>query len=79
MSYPQFLHGNGVVNVHFKMHEHVLYSKFQYRASAEKIGSNADWKLALQKIDELQKTVSKQNERISILEKRHTESEVQTD
>lgn len=51
---------------------------FNIEVSAEKIGSNADWKLALQKIDELQKTVSKQNERISILEKRHTESEVQT-
>lgn len=45
--------------------------------SAETIGGNADWTLALQKIDELQKIVSTQDERISILEKRPTdESEV---
>lgn len=47
--------------------------------SAENIISKPDWKLALQKIDELQKIVITQDERISILEKRPTEeSEVQT-
>lgn len=50
---------------------------FHIYVSAETIGGNADWTLALQKIDELQKIVSTQDERISILEKRPTdESEV---
>lgn len=53
---------------------------FNFQVSAANIGtcSNADWKLALQKIDELQKIVSKQEERIFILENRPTKSEVQT-
>lgn len=52
---------------------------FNIYVSAETIGGNADWTLALQKIDELQKIVSTQDERISILEKRPTEeSEVQS-
>lgn len=46
---------------------------FHIYVSAETVGGNADWTLALQKIDELQKIVSTQDERISILEKRPTE------
>lgn len=50
---------------------------FHIYVSAETVGGNTDWTLALQKIDELQKIVSTQDERISILEKRPTdESEV---
>lgn len=46
-----------------------LFSHF----SAEDINGNPEWKLAFQKIEELQKT---QDERISLLEKRPLESEV---
>lgn len=53
---------------------------FHILASAENIdkGGKLDWELALQKIDELQKTVHAQDERISMLEKRPSESEIQT-
>lgn len=53
---------------------------FHIIASAENIdkGGKLDWELALQKIDELQKTVHAQDERISMLEKRPSESEIQT-
>lgn len=53
---------------------------FHFLASAENIdkGGKVDWELALQKIDELQKTVHAQDERISMLEKRPSESEIQT-
>lgn len=53
---------------------------FHILASAENIdkGGKVDWELALQKIDELQKTVHAQDERISMLEKRPSESEIQT-
>lgn len=46
-----------------------LFSHF----SAEYINGNPEWKLAFQKIQELQKT---QDERISLLEKRPLETEV---
>lgn len=53
---------------------------FHILASAENIdkGGKVDWELALQKINELQKTVHVQDERISMLEKRPSESEIQT-
>lgn len=53
---------------------------FHILASAENIdkGSRVDWELALQKIDELQKTVHAQDMRISMLEKQPSESEIQT-
>lgn len=46
--------------------------------SAEYINDNPDLKLAFQKIEDLQKIMHTQDERISILEKRPPESEVQT-
>lgn len=57
-----------------------LILNFHILASAENInkGGKVDWELALQKIDELQKTVHAQDERISMLEKRPSESEIQT-
>lgn len=53
---------------------------FHILASAENIdkGGRVDWELALQKIDELQKTVHAQDMRISMLEKQPSESEIQT-
>lgn len=51
---------------------------FHIYVSAETVGGNGDWALALHKIDELQKIVSTQDERISILEKRPTEESVQS-
>lgn len=51
---------------------------FYIHVSAENINDNTDWKLALQKIDELQKIVRAQDERISMLEKRPTWSQIQT-
>lgn len=53
---------------------------FNILVSAENIdkGGKVDWELALQKINELQKTVHAQDERISMLEKRPSESEIQT-
>lgn len=56
------------------MHEHVLYSKFQYRGFCRKDRQQRGLEISAAEIDELQKTVKKtQNERISILEKLHTE------
>lgn len=46
--------------------------------SAENIISKPDWKLALQKIDELQKIVRAQDDRILMLEQRPPEFQVQT-
>lgn len=51
---------------------------FYIHVSAENINDNTDWKLALQKIDDLQKIVRAQDERISMLEKRPTWSQIQT-
>lgn len=51
---------------------------FYIQVSAENINGKTDWKLALQKIDELQTIVRAQDERILMLEKRLTESQVQT-
>lgn len=52
-----------------------LFNLFRH-FSAEEINGNPEWKLAFQKIEELQKTVHTQDERISLLEKRPLESEV---
>lgn len=46
--------------------------------SAENINGNPDWKLALRKIDDLQKMVHVQDERISMLENQSLESVTQT-
>lgn len=46
--------------------------------SAENINGNPDWKLALRKIDDLQKMVRVQDERISMLENQSLESVTQT-
>lgn len=51
---------------------------FYIQVSAENINGKTDWKLALQKIDQLQTIVRAQDERILMLEKRLTESQVQT-
>lgn len=51
---------------------------FYIQVSAENINGKTDWKLALLKIDELQTIVRAQDERILMLEKRLTESQVQT-
>lgn len=51
---------------------------FYIHVSAENINDKTDWKLALQKIDDLQKIVRAQDERISMLEKRPTWSQIQT-
>lgn len=46
--------------------------------SGENINGNPDWKLALRKIDDLQKMVRVQDERISMLENQSLESVTQT-
>lgn len=46
--------------------------------SAENINGNPDWKLAMRKIDDLQKMVRVQDERISMLENQSLESVTQT-
>lgn len=46
--------------------------------SGENINGNPDWKLALRKIDDLQKMVRVQEERISMLENQSLESVTQT-
>lgn len=46
--------------------------------SAENINGNPDWKLALRKIDDLQKMVRVQDERIYMLENQSLESVTQT-
>lgn len=51
---------------------------FYIQVSAKNINGKTDWKLALQTIDELQTIVRAQDERILMLEKRLTESQVQT-
>lgn len=55
----------------------IFFFNFFSHFSAEYINENPDLKLAFQKIEELQKIVHTQDERISILEKRPLESEVQ--
>lgn len=52
-----------------------LIFNFYIHVFAENINDKTDWKLALQKIDDLQKIVRAQDERISMLE---TWSQIQT-